>query len=129
MLGKNKILVIDDEARICDIVKQGLEKMGDFEVSIATNGKDGIKEANRIKPHLILLDIRMPGIDGIEVLKRLKADVDTLEIPVIMLTAVLFDSTKIECAALYDEMYIEKPVDLTVLKTTIEEVLKRRGSL
>lgn len=129
MLGKNRILVIDDEARICDIVKQGLEKMGDFEVSIATNGKDGIKAANRIKPHLILLDIRMPGIDGLEVLKRLKTDVNTLEIPVIMLTAVLYDSTKLECAALYDEMYIEKPVDLTVLKIKIEEVLKRRGSL
>ena len=127
MPGKNKILIIDDEKRICDVVKEGLEKMGDFEVSIATNGKDGIGTVKRVRPDLILLDIRMPGkYDGIEVLKRLKKDKRTIVIPVVMLSAILDDSTKLECASEYDDLYLEKPIDLTVLKTKIEEVLTRR---
>lgn len=127
MPGKKKILIIDDEEKICDIVKKGLEKIGYFEVSIAANGKDGIGLARRLKPHLILLDIRMPGIDGLEVLKRLKEDKDTLEIPVIMLTAVVENKIKEECARLYDEVFLEKPVEIAVLKTKIDEVLERRG--
>jgi CheY-like chemotaxis protein len=124
-----KILIIDDEKGVCDVVKEGLEKMGDFQVSIAANGENGIRTAKRLKPDLILLDIRMPGkYDGIEVLKRLKEDEGTLAIPVVMLTAVLDDSIKEECSGLYDELYLEKPVDLAVLKTKIEEVLKWRGA-
>jgi CheY-like chemotaxis protein len=100
--------------------------MGDFDVSVAANGEDGIRIASSLKPDLILLDIRMPGIDGIEVLKRLKKKEGTVEIPVIMLTAVLAEPAKEECNRLYDEMYIEKPVDMAVLKTKIDEVISRR---
>jgi len=124
----NRILIIDDEEKICDVVKKGLEKIGYFEVNIAMNGEDGIRAAKKLNPDLILLDIRMPRMDGIEVLKRLKEDKSTLEIPVIMLTAVLDNSAKEECLRLYDEMYLEKPVDLMVLKTKIEEVMEwKRG--
>jgi len=128
MSGKKRILIIDDEKSICDMVKKGLELMGDFEVSIDTRGKGGIRAAKWLRPDLILLDICMPGMDGLEVLKRLKENnKDTITIPVIMLTAVSDGSTKEECARLYDEMYIEKPVEIIVLKTKIDEVLKRRG--
>jgi len=122
-----KILIIDDEKNICDLVKKGLEKMGDFNVSTATNGKDGIQEAKRVTPALIILDIRMPGIDGIEVLRRLKSDDSTMAIPVIMLTGVREDSAKEQCANEYNELYLEKPIELEVLKAKIEEVLKRSG--
>jgi CheY-like chemotaxis protein len=123
-----KILIIDDEKGICDVVKQGLEKLGDFKVSVAMNGEEGIRTAKKSRPDLILLDIRMPGkYDGVETLKRLKKDENTLAIPVVMMTAVLDESIKLECSGLYDELYLEKPVDLAVLKTKIEEVLKRCG--
>ena len=120
-----QILLIDDEPRLCDVVKQGLEILGDFKVSIATSGKEGLGMAKRLKPDLILLDIRMPKMDGITVLKNLKRDPGTLEIPVVMLSAILSDLTKVECVSEYSEDYVEKPVDLTVLKTKIEEVLRR----
>jgi CheY-like chemotaxis protein/VanZ family protein len=127
MSGKKRILIIDDEKSICDMVKKGLELMGDFEVSIETRGKGGIRAAKWLRPDLILLDICMPGMDGLEVLKRLKENnKDTITIPVIMLTAVSDGSTKEECARLYDEMYIEKPVEIIVLKAKIDEVLIRR---
>jgi len=125
----NRVLIIDDEERICDVVKRGLEKMGEFQVSVAFNGKDGIEIARKWEPHLILLDIRMPGLDGMEVLKRLKENDKTMSIPVIMLTAVLDTSTKEECSKLYGELYLEKPVDLAVLKEKIEAVLKYRGKI
>jgi CheY-like chemotaxis protein len=123
------ILIIDDEERICDVVKQGLEKMGDFKVSVANNGKEGIKMAKNLKPDLVLLDIRMPGMDGIEVLNILKKEESTMAIPVVMLTAVLDSATKIKCSVGYDDLYIEKPVDLIVLKEKIEEVFKMRGGM
>ena len=122
-----KILIVDDEQRICDVVKQGLEKLGDFQVNIANSGKEGIKTAKRLKPDLILLDIRMPEMDGVEVLKALKGDEKTLSIPVVMLTAVHDDSVQVGCASEYGELYIEKPVDLIVLKEKIDQIFKMRG--
>ena len=128
MPEKKRILIIDDEKSLCDMLKKGLELMGDFEVSIETSGKGGIRAAKWLKPDLILLDIHMPGMDGLEVLKRLKENnKDTIAIPVVMLTAVLDDSTKEGCARLYDEAYLEKPIGVTDLKAKIDEVLKRRG--
>ncbi len=124
-----KILVVDDEQRICDVLKQGLEKMGDFEVTTANNGKDGMVIAKQLKPDLILLDIRMPGIDGLDTLKKLKEDADTLSIPVIMLTAVQDEEAKEKCASNYVDLYIEKPVDLMFVKQKIEDALRTRGEM
>ena len=127
MPEKKQILLIDDAEEFRNLLKKGLELVGNFEVSIAANGQEGIRMARRQMPHLILLDICMPGINGLEVLKKLKEDEHTLEIPVIMLTAII-ETIKEERARLYDEFYLEKPVELSVLKTKIEEVLNRRGS-
>ena len=127
MPEKKQILLIDDAEEFRNLLKKGLELVGNFEVSIAANGQEGIRMARRQRPHLILLDICMPGINGLEVLKKLKEDENTLEIPVIMLTAII-ETIKEERARLYDEFYLEKPVELSVLKTKIEEVLKRLGS-
>jgi len=126
---KIRILIIDDEKGICNVVKEGLEKTGNFKVDIAVNGKDGIRVAKDVKPDLILLDIRMSGMDGLEVIERLKADRDTMMIPVVMLTAVEDDATKIKSAQLFNEQYITKPVEIIELRDKIEEVLKRRGVL
>jgi CheY-like chemotaxis protein len=126
MPEKKRILIIDDEKSICDMVKKGLELMRDFDVSVETNGKDGIRAAKLLKPDLILLDIRMPGMDGLEVLKKLKENnSDTIAIPVIMLTGLLDEPTKEECSRLYDEAYLEKPIGITALKAKIDEVLRR----
>ena len=122
-----RILIIDDDERICDVVKRGLEGMSDFQVSVAYNGKDGIKSARRLKPDLILLDIRMPEMNGMEVLKILKEGDDTMEIPIFMLSAVHEDSAKIKCNSEYADIYIEKPIPLVFLKEKIEQVLKLRG--
>lgn len=121
------VLMIDDELDFCELIKENLEIRGNFEVLIAKNGKDGLALAKRIKPNVILLDIRMPDMDGFQILERLKKDKDTIAIPVIMLSALEDNESKFKAAQLFDELYITKPVKIQDLQNNIEEVLKRRG--
>lgn len=126
-MGKKRILIIDDEADFCKLVKMNLELTGDFEVEMATNGKQGLAYARKLKPDLILLDIMMPQTDGFKVLEELKADMDTVEIPVVMLTARGDEEFQIKASGLYNEAYITKPIETTELKAKILEVLARKG--
>jgi DNA-binding response OmpR family regulator len=122
-----KILIIDDEGAFCSLIKENLEITGDYEVICATDGKGGIRAALEQRPDLILLDIMMPVMDGFKVLKILKSDEKTLSIPVIMLTAKDDDESKREAARLFDDRYIIKPVEIAVLRSTIEQVLSIRS--
>lgn len=122
-----RILIIDDEEDLTFFVKANLEMSGGFEVLIANKARDGIRMASRHKPDVILLDIRLPQMDGFEILKKLKSNIKTLGIPVIMLTALSDESSKHKAAELYNEEYMVKPVKIEALKARIEEVLKRRG--
>ncbi len=83
--AKVKVLIVDDDAFLSGIYATKLELEG-FEVASARDGEEGLKAAMKEKPALILLDVLMPKLDGFEVLKRLKADAETKDIPVIMLT-------------------------------------------
>lgn len=126
-MAKKKILIIDDEENLCKFVKINLELTGAFEVSMAANGTEGINVAQKTKPDLILLDILMPVMDGIEALKRLRKDKDTFRIPVLMLSAIGYEPFKIRAAELYAEGYITKPIETSELKAKIEAVLKKEG--
>jgi len=122
-----KILMIDDEADFCKLIKINLELIGGFEVTIAANGKQGLALAKKLEPDLILLDITMPQMDGFQVLSKLKADANTIEIPVIMLTAITDETAKIRASQLYNEEYLTKPMEISELRSMIEDVLKRKG--
>jgi len=122
-----KILIIDDEEDLTFFVKANLELCGDYEVIVANSGKDGLKLASSFRPHVILLDIMMPNMDGYQVLEKIKKSNATLNIPVIMLTAKGDMESKIKAASLYDEDYLVKPVQIETLKDKISTVLMRRG--
>ena len=126
---KFRVLLIDDDERLCEIIQLGLERSGGFEVGFATSGKSGILMAKKGAPDVILLDVRMPDMSGIEVLRTLKSRYPLSEIPVIMLSGLLDESTKTECDYHYGEDYVEKPVELADLKHRIETVLRRTGKL
>ncbi len=121
-----KILIIDDEEDFCYFAKKNLEAISNYGIIVANKGKKGIQIARKEKPDLILLDIMMPGIDGFEVLKRLKANEKTQNIPVIMLTAKDEDESKIKASGLYCEDYLVKPVEKLVLRAKIQKVLDLR---
>jgi len=124
---KKKVLIVDDEQDFCAIVKENLELRGNFEVHAASNGRDGIRMAKKLKPDIIILDIMMPEMNGFEMLERLKKDKDTLSIPVVMLSAREDDDSKMKSAQLYNELYLTKPIKIMELQNSIEDVLRRRG--
>ena len=126
---KIRVLLIDDEESLCEVIKFGLEHTGAFDVGFATDGKTGLLMARKGNPDVILLDVRMPKMSGIEVLRTLKRDYPLSTIPVIMLSGLLDESTKKECNYQYSEEFIEKPVDLRQLQMRIEAVLRRVGKL
>ena len=119
----NTILLIDDEEDLGFFIKSALELHGRYRVLYSTDGKTGIEIARREKPTLILLDIMMPEMDGLEVLKELKEDTQTMAIPVVMLTAKNDDHSMTEAFGSYAQYYIVKPVEMDVLAAQIDYVL------
>ena len=122
---KIKLLIIDDEEDFSFFLGKNLERLNIYEIILAKDGKAGLKKAKQHKPDLIFLDIMMPGIDGFEVLKRIKADKEIASIPVIMLTGRAEEEYKLKAAGLGNDEYIEKPVEVEQLRFTIEEVLSK----
>jgi CheY-like chemotaxis protein len=115
-----KILMIDDELEFCLIMKEMIKQLGNYKVLVATSGKIGIKAAVLEKPHLVFLDITMPEMSGLEVLKTLRTKRRTRNIPVVMLTGNE-SSELIEYAlSQYVEQYLIKPVEIENLKQVID---------
>lgn len=123
---KKLVLVVDDEEDFSFFVKANLEARGAYCVRMALSGQLGLELAARHKPAVILLDIMMPGVDGLQTLKRLKEEERTMFIPVIMLTARHDDETRIAAAGLYCEGYLTKPVKIDDLVVRLEKVLGMR---
>ena len=91
-----KILLVEDEVLVRDMYKKKLE-LSKFDVETASDGKEGLRKARELKPDLILLDIIMPHLDGIQVLMKIKNDPELKEIPVVMLTNIESNKRKKEC--------------------------------
>jgi two-component system phosphate regulon response regulator PhoB len=124
VMSKKKILVIEDEADILELVAYNLEKSG-YTVFRAKTGENGITIARTQLPDLIILDLMLPGIDGIEVCHKLKNEPITSSIPIIMLTAKIEDNdivTGLEAGA---DDYIPKPFSPKILLARIKTMLRR----
>jgi len=113
-----KILVVDDEESIRFLYKEELEEEG-FHVDLAKNGREALENIPDFKPDLITLDIKMPVMDGIEALKRIR-EVNR-QLPVILCTA--YGEYKHDLTTWASDAYIVKCADLTDLKTTIRRLL------
>jgi len=125
---KHKILVVDDEKDIVDLLKYNLVKENDFEVITALNGREAIEIAEREKPELILLDIMMPEINGFDVCKQLKTSHPTMDIPVIFLTAKDNEIDEIIGLELGADDYILKPISPRKVLARVRSVLRRKNS-
>ena len=124
IVDKKKILIIDDETAILLVTRRRLEGRN-YEVITADGGKEGIEKAIAFKPDLILLDLVMPGPDGYEVCRRLKATEETREIPIIVFTASSWvnDSIQKKVIGLGAAGYLEKPFQSDDLIAIIEKNL------
>ena len=121
--GEIKILIIDDEEDFAFFTKHNLERIDNYQVITTTEGNDGIKKAKEYRPDLILLDIMMPGINGFEVLRRLKEDKELKSIPVVMLTGKDDEESRAKAAGLRDDDYIVKPIEIEELRARIKKIL------
>lgn len=124
MADKQTILVVDDEQDLLDLIEYNLKKEG-FDVLKAEDGKQGIKIARKHSPNLILLDIMMPKMDGLEVVEVMRNDEDLKRIPVIFLTARGDEKTEVEGLNKGGDDYITKPISTTKLISRIKAVLRR----
>lgn len=109
-----RILIVDDEPHMLRLIELSLRK-GGFELLLARNGQEGIDAARREGPDLIIMDVNMPTMDGMEALARLKEEPGTRSIPVIMLTARGQVLTPSEADKLGFDLYVTKPFSPTEL--------------
>lgn len=119
-----KILIVEDETNIRQLVRYNLEKEG-FQVMEAPDGVQGLRTAQREKPDLVLLDLMLPGMDGLEVCRTLKGAPATSALPIIMLTAKAEEVDKIIGLELGADDYMTKPFSPRELIARIKAVLRR----
>ena len=117
------ILIIDDDDDIREATQLCLEVVGNWEIITASSGKQGIKKAIVQQPNLILLDVMMPVMDGIQTLKKLKTNLETKNIPVIFLTAKAHPAEQRQYTQLDIIEVITKPYDPFELSDRIAKVL------
>jgi len=121
---KETILIVEDEKDIVKMLDYNLKKEG-FKTLVAHDGEDALDSATRDRPDLVILDLMLPGMDGLEVCKALKSETKTASIPIIMLTAKSQESDKVVGLELGADDYVTKPFSPRELIARIKAVLRR----
>ena len=119
-----RILVVDDELDIREFVQYNLVKEG-YEVECAVNGRDALVKAAEFRPHLILMDMMMPEMDGREACRALRANPSTAKTMILFLSAVCEEDSLVECYEVGADDYITKPVSMKVLCSRVAAITKR----
>ena len=128
-MSKERIMIVEDEESIQELIKYNLQREGYLVPVCCENGESALESAVTYKPDLILLDLMLPGVDGLTVCKNLKADPVTKHIPVIMLTAKSEESDVVIGLELGADDYITKPFSPKILTARIRAVLRRIAAL
>jgi len=124
-MKKEHILVVDDEEDILELVRYHLQREG-FNISCTVSGEEALSLARSQSPDLLVLDLMLPGIDGLEVARLLKADANTRDLPVIMLTAKGEEADVVTGLELGADDYVTKPFSPRVLIARVKAVLRRK---
>ena len=119
-----RVLVVDDELDIREFVQYNLVKEG-YEVACATNGREAVVKAVEFKPHLILMDMMMPEMDGREACRILRTDPATAKSMIVFLSAVCEEESLVECYEAGADDYITKPVSMKVLCSRVTAIKNR----
>ncbi|MBW1675937.1 MAG: response regulator transcription factor [Deltaproteobacteria bacterium] len=124
-MAKEKILVVDDEEDILELLRFNLSREG-YRISCAASGEEALSLVRSEIPGLIVLDLMLPGIDGLEVTRRLKNDPNTKNIPIVMLTAKGEEADIVTGLELGADDYITKPFSPRILVARVRAVLRRK---
>jgi excisionase family DNA binding protein len=121
--GRGRVLIVDDELDFAEMVAEFLQLVVGAEVAVADTGFQAGQEVERFRPHLILLDLMMPDMNGFDALRRLRAHPSTASIPVVACTAYRDPSVDERVVAARFDAFIEKPVDFARLREVTERFL------
>ncbi|MCC7486682.1 MAG: response regulator [Burkholderiales bacterium] len=119
------ILIVEDNEKNLKLVRDVLQVKG-YETVDAGTGEDGVRVAREKKPDLVLMDIQLPGMSGIDALKALRADPETAAIPVVAITASVMQTDRQQIVGAGFDGFIEKPVNLKNLLDTVSGTVKAR---
>lgn len=128
MMKKEKILVVDDEEDILELVRYNLDREG-YTVCCAVSGEEALKAADADVPDLVILDLMLPGIDGLDVARRLRQNPSTKEVPIVMLTAKGEEADVVAGLELGADDYVTKPFSPRILIARMKAVIRRRSGI
>lgn len=123
-MSKPTIVIIEDDADICELLQYNLEREG-FSVTVARDGRGGLEAVRRRLPALVLLDLMLPGLSGLDVCKQLRAQASTRAIPVVMLTAKGEEGDIVVGLEMGADDYVTKPFGVKELVARVRAVLRR----
>lgn len=126
-MTKHHVLIIEDDRSLSDVLSYNLQQAG-YLVSVAHDGQDGLNQAQHKSPDVIVLDLMLPVIDGLEVCRRLRANPARGDVLVIMLTAKSEETDQVVGLAMGADDYVTKPFSVKVLLERIKALLRRRAS-
>ena len=119
------VLVVDDDDDLIDLMRRSLTRMGNFTVYTAGDGADGLKQYYAYRPHCMVIDVRMPKLDGHQLVKVLRGDPDSAATPLILLTALATDRDQFAGMASGADLYLIKPVTPQVLAEAVHTAIAR----
>ena len=125
-MSSTRILVVEDNPKNMKLVRDVLEFSG-YEVIEATTGEEGVRLAQAERPHLILMDLQLPGIDGAEALRRIRVGADGQDVPVVAVTAFAMDEDRTRAFDSGFDGYVEKPISVTRFRQQVRDFLDRGG--
>jgi two-component system alkaline phosphatase synthesis response regulator PhoP len=126
-MAKEKILVVDDEEDILELVQHNLTREG-YRVIAETTGEGALKRCRSDVPDLLVLDLMLPGMDGLEVARQLKSDKRTDQIPIVMLTAKEEEADVVAGLELGADDYVTKPFSPRILTARVKAVMRRKNA-
>src|SRR5438105_1396537 len=124
-MSKPKILVIEDERALVEVLAYNLEREG-FDVLVAHDGQDGLRQAQLKLPDLVVLDLMLPVKPGLEVCRELRTGARTRDIPIVMVTAKAEESDELVGFAVGADDYVTKPYSIKVLIERVKKELRKR---
>jgi DNA-binding response OmpR family regulator len=124
-MGKGQILIVEDDRSLAEVLEYNLRQDG-YDTFVANDGQEGLRQARVRAPDLIVLDLMLPMIDGLEVCRRLRADPATRNILVLMLTAKTEETDEVVGFSVGTDDYVAKPFSVKVLLERIRALLRRR---
>ncbi|MDX1947782.1 MAG: response regulator [Pirellulaceae bacterium] len=125
-MAKTKVLLIEDDRSISEVVSYNLKQAG-YEVLTASDGQDGLLQAQIKSPDIVILDLMLPVVDGHDVCRRLRADASTRDMLIVMLTAKAEESDELIGFSLGADDYVTKPFSVKVLLERIKALRRRRS--